>query len=141
LKSGSRERPGGVDGGGPFRPRPRIGANLSSSKVDLRPLFPKGEKKPSEGKPPTQPAAAKKDRVFPADPLPLEGLKALDGEVNLRVEKILGLPVSDRSVDTQAVLEKGNLTVKPFRMRVSGAISAEASACALRRRSPLSCAA
>jgi uncharacterized protein involved in outer membrane biogenesis len=101
-------------------PRPQVGASLSSSKVDLRPLFPKGEKKSSDAKPSAKPAAAKKDRVFPAEPLPLEGLKALDGDIKLQVGQILGLPVSIARINTHVVLENGNLSAKPFQCVLSG---------------------
>jgi len=101
-------------------PRPQVGASLSSSKLDLRPLFPKGEKKPSGANPSAKPAAAKKDRVFPAEPLPLEGLKALDGDIKLQVGQILGPPVSIARINAHVVLENGNLSAKPFQCVLSG---------------------
>ena len=101
-------------------PRPRVAADLSSSKLDLRPLFPKKEKKALETKPSPKPAAAGKEKVFPAEPLPLEGLKALDGDVKLQVGQILGLPVSIGGFNTQVALENGNLSAKPFQCVVSG---------------------
>lgn len=101
-------------------PRLQVGASLSSSKLDLRALFPKGQKKPSGAKPSAKPGAAKKDRVFPAEPLPLEGLKALDGDIKLQVGQILGLPVSIARINTHVVLENGNLSAKPFQCVLTG---------------------
>ncbi len=101
-------------------PRPRVAADLSSSKLDLRPLFPKKEKKAPETKPSPKRAAAGKERVFPAGPLPLEGLKALDGDVKLQVGQVLGLPVSIGRFNTQVVLDNGNLSAKPFQCILSG---------------------
>jgi hypothetical protein len=101
-------------------PRPRVAADLSSSKLDLRPLFPKKEKKAPETKPSPKPAAAGKERVFPAEPLPLEGLKALDGDFKLRVGQVLGLPVSVGPFNTQVALENGNLSAKPFQCVLDG---------------------
>jgi hypothetical protein len=101
-------------------PRPRVAADLSSSKLDLRPFFPKKEKKAPETKPSAKPAAAGKERVFPAEPLPLEGLKALDGDVKLRVGQILGLPVSIARLSTQVALENGNFAAKPFQCLLTG---------------------
>jgi hypothetical protein len=100
--------------------RPRVAAELSSSKLDLRPLFPKKEKKGPETKPLPKRAAAGKERVFPAEPLPLEGLKALDGDVKLQVGQILGLPVSIGRLNTQVALDNGNLSAKPFQCVLSG---------------------
>jgi len=102
------------------RPRPRVAADLSSAKLDLRPLFPKKEKKGPETKPSPKPAAVGKERVFPAEPLPLAGLKALDGDVKLQVGQILGLPVSIGGFNTQVVLDNGNLSVKPFQCVLGG---------------------
>ena len=58
--------------------RPGIGASLSSSKLDLRPLFPPKDKKASPTTSPARPAATGKEKGFPSQPLPLDGLKALD---------------------------------------------------------------
>ena len=101
-------------------PRPRVAAELSSSKLDLRPLFPKKEKKAPETKLSSKPAAAGKERVFPAEPLPLEGLKSLDGDVRLQVGQVLGLPVSIGRFNARLMLENGNLSAKPFQSVLSG---------------------
>jgi AsmA family protein len=101
-------------------PRPRVAADLSSSKLDLRPFFPKEQKKAPETKPSPKPGAGGKEKVFPTEPLPLEGLKALDGDVKLHAEQILGLPVSVGRFNTQVALENGNLSVKPFQCVLAG---------------------
>ncbi len=101
-------------------PRPRVAADLSSSKLDLRPLFPKEQKKAPETKPSPKPVAGSKEKVFPAEPLPLEGLKALDGNVKLHADQILGLPVSVGRFSTQVALENGNLSVKPLQCVLAG---------------------
>jgi AsmA family protein len=101
-------------------PRPRVGAELSSSKLDLRPLFTKKEKKASETKPSPKREAVGKERVFPAEPLPLEGLKALDGDVKMQVGQVLGLPVSIGRFNTQVALDNGNLSANPFQCVLSG---------------------
>jgi AsmA family protein len=101
-------------------PRPRVTADLASSKLDLRPLFPKKEKKAAEPKPPPQQAAVRKERVFPAEPLPLEGLKTLDGDIELRVEQILGLAVSISRFSIRVDLENGNLSAQPFQCVLGG---------------------
>jgi uncharacterized protein involved in outer membrane biogenesis len=99
-------------------PRPRVAANLSSSKLDLRPLFSKKEREAPANK--ASPKTGGIEKVFPSEPLPLDGLKALDGDVKLQADQILGLPVSVVRFSTQVVLEKGNLSVKPFQCFLAG---------------------
>ncbi len=101
-------------------PRPRVAADLSSSKLDLRSLFPKKEKKAPETKPSPKPAAAGKERVFPAEPLPLEKLKSLDGNVKMQTGSILGLPVGIYRLNTQVILQNGNFAAKPFECLLTG---------------------
>jgi uncharacterized protein involved in outer membrane biogenesis len=100
--------------------RPGIGANLSSSKLDLRPLFPPKDKKASPTTPPARPAAAGKEKVFPSQPLPLDGLKALDGEVKIQAGQILGLPLTVQRLNARVLLQDGNLLANPLQMAVSG---------------------
>ncbi len=100
--------------------RPGIGANLSSSKLDLRPLFPPKAKKASPTTPSARPAATGKEKVFPSQPLPLGGLKALDGEVKIQAGQILGLPMTVQKFNARVLLQDGNLLAKPFQMAVSG---------------------
>jgi uncharacterized protein involved in outer membrane biogenesis len=101
-------------------PRPRVAADLSSSKLDLRPLFPKKKKKTPETKPSPKRAAGGKEKVFPAEPLPLEGFKALDGDVKMQVGQVLGLPVSIGRFNTRVALDNGNLSARPFQCVLSG---------------------
>jgi uncharacterized protein involved in outer membrane biogenesis len=100
-------------------PRPGIGANLSSSKLDLRPLFPPKDKKALPTTPSARPAATGKEKVFPSQPLPLDGLKALDGEVKIQAGQILGLPMTIQKFNARVLLQDGNLLAKPFQMAVS----------------------
>jgi hypothetical protein len=116
--------------------RPRIAADLASSKMDLRPLFPKKEKKSPEAKPSPKPAAAGKGRVFPPEPLPLEGLKALDADVKLRVEQILGLPVSVGRFHARVELENGNLSAQPLQCLLGGGKITGAFALRTREKEP-----
>ena len=99
--------------------RPGIGANLSSSKFDLRPLFPPKDKKVSPTTPSTRPAATGKEKVFPSQPLPLDGLKALDGDVKIQAGQIIGLPMTVQKFNARVLLQDGNLLAKPLQMAVS----------------------
>jgi uncharacterized protein involved in outer membrane biogenesis len=87
--------------------RPAIEADLASNLLNVDELAP-----PSKD----QPAPAKKSdgRVFPNDPLPLDGLKAADAKVKFAAKKIVaqGNTIENASVDL--TLANGKLTVNPL---------------------------
>jgi uncharacterized protein involved in outer membrane biogenesis len=114
---------GGVVGDNDFRgsvelnftdQRPRVTADLSSARFDLRPLMVKNDKNTptSSGK--------KKAKVFPDAPLSLDKLRAVDVRVHMKSGQILfpNLALDDLTADF--VLEKGHLTVDPFRCLIGG---------------------
>jgi hypothetical protein len=99
--------------------RPRLTASLSSQKMDLRPFMPKEEKKgtaPAKAEKPT----AKKDKVFPNDPLPLDGLKKADADVKIRAKQIITPQVALDDLTLDLLLRDGRLTVKPLKALVGG---------------------
>lgn len=87
--------------------RPAIEADLASNLLNVDELAP-----PSKD----QPAPAKKSdgKVFPNDPLPLDGLKAADAKVKFAAKKIVaqGNTIENASVDL--TLANGKLTVNPL---------------------------
>ncbi len=104
--------------------RPRLKADLTSRLLDLDSLLAGGEKKPAPA-PASRPAAGRKKddgRVFPADPLPLDGLRAIDAAIKfqgklLRVNK---MAISDLGLDLR--LADGRLGVKPFKAVFGGGL-------------------
>jgi len=92
-------------------PRPSIDADLKVSTLDLDALLPKQE-----------PSGVKKSgpRVFPDDPLPLDGLKAADARIKLAVKRLLsnGIAVDDISINL--VLGNGLLDIKLLKAVFSG---------------------
>ena len=104
-------------------PRPKVTANLASKLLDVDALLPqKDNAAPAKeaAKPAAEPAKKSGKRVFPADPLPLDGLKAADADVSFKGQKIVasGLTVSDVSV--KLALANGRLDVKPFGLGIAG---------------------
>ena len=92
--------------------RPTVDAKLSSSLFDLDALLPKQAAKPSKkGKP---------SRVFAADPLPTDGLKAVDARLQLKARKLVtgGIVVED--IDLALALGAGRLDVKLLKAVVGG---------------------
>ncbi|MGB0683018.1 MAG: AsmA family protein [Magnetovibrionaceae bacterium] len=119
LKLGSSDLGGDVsvrlDG-----PRPKVTADLSSTLLALDELMPA-----DEGTKASEPASDSGDgRVFPADPLPLDGLKAADAAISLKAAKIQakGNEVSDLSL--QLALDGGKLQLSPFKATVSDGLVA-----------------
>ena len=102
--------------------RPRLAGTLASNAIDLaglrqesagsgRPAAPGGEAEPE--KPPP-------DRVFPDDPLSLDGLGAVDLDLAVSIGKLVGYAVPVGEVDARIRLDNGALAVRPFRARVAG---------------------
>ncbi len=96
---------------------PRIDAAITSSLLDIDALLPAGDEKASAMK---KEAPDGEKRLFPADPLPLEGLKAAEAKVTVRAKRVIagGAPIEDLSVDIS--LAKGRLAVKPLSAGLSG---------------------
>jgi len=99
--------------------RPRLEAQLTSTNIDLAD-FTTGAAPPKKDK-----KAVKAKRVFSADPLPFEGLRALDADVTLRADRVTAQGIRLQDVDLKLALDGGRLIVKPAKAKVTGgAISA-----------------
>lgn len=105
--------------------RPSLSADLSSKRFDVAAILdamPKGEE-------PAQPASkeGKKKRIFPSDPLPLEGLRGADATVSLKIdETILPGGVALQKTVVKVVLNKGILKVSPLQaMLAEGSIDGQ----------------
>ncbi|MCF3629383.1 AsmA family protein [Thalassospiraceae bacterium LMO-SO8] len=98
--------------------RPKVSADLQSTLLDLDELLPKGDGKPA-------PPAAD-GRLFPADPLPLDGLKAVDADINLAATRLRVNKMDVTGLRLGVLLQGGRLTVKPMQATVAdGVISGE----------------
>ena len=96
--------------------RPRLHAEISSQKLDLRPLFAEPKKAEPEA------AGNKKspDKVFPADPLPLENLDAMNGRLRLKAGQILLPHLALDHVSTDVTLEDGHMEIQPLQCGIGG---------------------
>lgn len=98
--------------------RPKLDADLSSTLLDVDALL-----GPAKKGAPAKPAPARKagdGRVFPNDPLPLDGLKAADAHIRFGGRKIRAGGVEITDVSVTLALNGGRLRVKPFAATVSG---------------------
>jgi len=122
---------------------PEIKANLTSHKIDLADFekLMNGGKEPSDeaSAPPASSQAAKgkaaanEGRVFPADKLPLDGLKAVNATVSFKGDRVIAQGTTVSAIDTVAVLNNGKLTLEPLGAtvsegRLSGKVVLDASA-------------
>jgi len=109
--------------------RPSLKGTLNTGTVNVDEFMPKkdGESKTADA------AAAEgskggEKRVFPADPLPLDGLKTADVDMKITAEKIISQGVKASGVSVAILLKNGRLDVKPLKATVfDGAITANLS--------------
>ena len=103
-------------------PRPRLAGMLESGAIDLAGLWRKsaGEVRPASSGGGAKPEEARTDRVFPDDPLSLDGLGAVDLDLAVSIGKLAGYAVPVGEVDARIRLDSGALAVRPFRARVAG---------------------
>lgn len=100
--------------------RPSVTADLTSQLLDLDQLLPKPADKAPAGKP------ADDGRLFPADPLPLDALKAADAAIKLKAARVRVQGLDVTAVDLGLNLAGGKLAVKPLSAVVSdGKVSGE----------------
>ncbi len=86
--------------------RPNVDATLQMATLNLDDLLPKNDTGAASGR-----ARIDDGRVFPADPLPLEGLKAADANVKLTIDKVIidGMEIANLKVNL--ALENGRLNL------------------------------
>lgn len=110
-------------------PRPRIDAKLTSPVVDVDrlmataglgdvPAKPAGAPAPAPAAP-AKPAAAD-GRVIPNDPLPLDVLTLIDGDIALTTPKFVNGALQLANLNARAVLNDGQLALKPFAAQLDG---------------------
>ena len=92
-------------------PRPHLDAEFNADLLDLDALLPRG---------PATPPAKKTDRVFPADPLPVDGLKAADGQLRLKAKRLRIGGIAVENIDLGLALAGGRLEIKPIASVVGG---------------------
>ena len=101
--------------------RPFIDADLDASTIDLDTLLPKFESSSGASAKGGSVAKSGKDldkgklRVFPADPLPLDGLKAADARLRLAVKKLVSNGISIDDIRLNLLLGAGRLVIKPLK--------------------------
>ncbi len=116
--------------------RPRLTGELSSEKLDLRPLLARDDAENISKSPPGKPVLEVSNeaevktpspesgdqyaRVFSAQPFQFQGLQTIDAELKFRNQQVLlpNLALDDVILDLQ--LDNGNLEIKPFEFSIGG---------------------
>lgn len=99
--------------------KPQITAVLSSQKMDLRPFMPKGKGK-EEASAQGSKKSAKKVKVFPSEPLLLEGLGAADAMLQVRAQQLITPQMALDDLNLDLSLKEGALSIKPLKASVGG---------------------
>ncbi len=109
--------------------RPKLKAKFTSPLIDLAEFTaPEGKKAKA-----TKKSTGDKKRLFSAEPLPLDGLKAMDADVTIHVGRIHANGLVLRGVDARINLVGGRLRIQPLMAGlagggISGDISLDAAA-------------
>lgn len=107
------------------RAKPVVKATLQAALLDLDELLPKGGQADGQaggGSAPAK-AGAKSDRVFPSDPLPLDGLHAANATFDVEIARLV-LPdgITLEGLGAKGTLRDGRLAVNPVQARLGGGI-------------------
>ena len=95
--------------------RPALSASLNSSLIDLVPFTGKEKQTEKEKK-----KAAKKDKVFPSEPLPFENLKAVDANIDIKAKQIKTADLTLADTVLSMKLNNGNLVISKLNTNVGG---------------------
>ncbi|PHS70635.1 MAG: hypothetical protein COB23_02870 [Methylophaga sp.] len=93
--------------------RPVITANLTSNLIDLVELS--GDEDQAEKE-----QSQNKERLFSADPLPLESLKSVNANVTINVQQIKTSSLVLEKTKVVLTLKDGNLAIKPLNAMLAG---------------------
>ena len=93
--------------------RPQVTAELSSQKIDLRPLLAREDKEDSAKSKSAKPAKKKK-KVLSSVPLPLGALKVVDAKIKIRNKQTLLPNLALDNINFDIMLMDGELTVNPI---------------------------
>ncbi len=101
--------------------KPSITANLAAAMIDLKDFGVKPAAGGGAGSGATTSSGAANDgRVFPADPLPFDGLGAVDANIHLTAQKFIKDPVTLENLALDMVLQDSKLTLKNFQSGLGG---------------------
>ncbi len=99
---------------------PYIAVSLSSKEIDLTALMPEEKAAAGAAEKAEQAPSKGSEKIFPDDPLPLDSLKLVNGKFKIRFDKVIMPKMVISSLSVDSTMNKGNLTVKPFKANMGG---------------------
>ncbi len=102
--------------------RPSVTAKLASNKVDLVELQPAGGAEAAGGGgtgADSGGGTAVTGKVFPSDPLPLDGLSAADADIDVTIAELVTPTLTVRDTVVKVALKDGRLQVEPLTATVA----------------------
>jgi uncharacterized protein involved in outer membrane biogenesis len=100
--------------------KPSITANLAAAMIDLKDFGVKPAAGGGAGSGVTSSGTANDGRIFPADPLPFDGLGAVDANIHLTAQKFIKDPVTLENLELDMLLQDSKLTLKNFQSGLGG---------------------
>lgn len=100
--------------------RPKITVALTSAKLDLQDFGVEPQPAAEGTQAPSGDGGGADGRVFPADPLPLAALGAVDAIVKFTGQQVIKTPVTLENVAVALVLDNGKLTLDQLDTGISG---------------------
>ena len=98
---------------------PRVSARIASDKLDLRPILMRNKnEKPEDNQSPSP--LKNRDKVFSAEPLPIEVLHRVNADLSLNVVQALLPRIALDHLNVRANLQNGQLSIKPFIADIGG---------------------
>jgi uncharacterized protein involved in outer membrane biogenesis len=96
-------------------PRPKLSGSLTSQSLNLTPFLNGGKTKQSKTDP-----GARKNRIFPNEPLPLDILKQVDVQVKFDADQVQWSQLPLTNLSMEATLKDGRLALRPITVKVAG---------------------
>jgi uncharacterized protein involved in outer membrane biogenesis len=102
--------------------RPRVKAELSSEKIDLRPVLVKAEKREDSGDRIPK-SDRQKDSVFSNQPWVLDTLKIIDADIKIRDKKAFFPNFALEELKVDILLANGNLVLEPVEFKIGSGLA------------------
>jgi len=95
--------------------RPKLTGSIVSQHVNLKPILGEERTRQSNGE-----KAARKNRIFPNDPLPLDILNTVDLQIKVNAKQVQEPHLSLTNLNMEVTLDNGRLTLWPIRLKMAG---------------------
>lgn len=95
--------------------RPKLTGSMVSQCLNLKAIFGEGRTKRAKTE-----NAARKDRIFPNDPLPLDSFERMDLKLKIDAKQVQLPHLSLTNLSMKVTVDDGRLALKPIKLKVAG---------------------